>query len=130
MVRVKNLLFSYMAGSVLFVSVGALLLHVNSLVPVTLTYATTGAVIILAVDAAFVYRDSRLAINLGVVLSIAAILSSLASPAHLHAMTEIMGGGLISLLDILEILGFYLFPVLYIVTRFTLGKTEPDLKPS
>lgn len=98
-----------------------------SLVPITLTYATAGAVIAVAIDAFFVARGSRLALNIGVVLSLAAIFSSITSPAHLAAMEKIFDGGILAVLDVLEILGFYLFPMLYIATRFLAKKDKVNL---
>ncbi len=112
----------YMAGSIVFVSAGGYLLHSNSLVPAMLTYATFGAVAAVAVDAVFVATGSRIALNVGVILSLAAVVSSLSSPAHLAAMLKIFDGGLITALDILEIIGFYVFPLLYIGSRFLVRK--------
>lgn len=128
MVEFKNKLGIYMVLSSIFVAWGAYLLRKNSLVPLELTLATSLAVFIVLLTAFFVFSGSRLAINLGIVLSVAAIASSLSSPAHLHAMSQIFNGGIISLLDVLEILGFYLFPILYIYTRITGGGIGISLK--
>lgn len=118
MVELKNQLTAYMLLSSFFVAIGSYLLRVYSLVPVTLTYATIGSVILVLITSIFVHKGSRMAMNFGVILSVAAIISSLSSPAHLRAMTEILNGTIISVLDVLEILGFYLFPILYIFERF------------
>lgn len=119
MVEYRKKLAAVMWLSVATVAIGAFLLKYYSLTPVTLTYATAGADILVFITSIFVYRGSRLAMNFAVILSVAAIVSSLASPAHFQAMEKITQGGLISLLDILEILGFYLFPLMYIIMRFS-----------
>lgn len=112
----KDSLFlsSFMLASSAFVSIGAFLLRYYSMVPVMLTYLTAAAVLSVLITSFFVHRGSRLAMNIGVILSALAILSSLSSISHLEAMTRIFRGGLITVLDLLEILGFYAFPLLYI----------------
>lgn len=117
MVELRIKLGTYMILSAFFVSWGGYLLWNNSLVPPILTLATVMAVLVVLLTAFFVFRGSRAAMNFGVILSIAAIISSLSSTAHLHSMALIFNGGLITVLDILEILGFYLFPALYIYSR-------------
>ncbi len=116
----------YMTASIVFVSSGGFLLWYYGLVPVALTYATFAAVLAVAIDAIFVLRGSRLALNFGLILSLAAIISSAASPAHLSAMLRILDGGIITVLDVLEILGFYLFPLLYLGTRFAISRKRID----
>lgn len=114
MTELRNRMASYMVASAVTVSVGGFLLWYYSLVPVILTYLTGTAVLIVMVTANSVRRGSVFAMNFGVILSIAAVVSSASSYAHLQAMSEIFHGGIISLLDVLEILGFYVFPLLYI----------------
>lgn len=108
----------FMWLSSIFVTAGAVLLRYYDLVPVSLTYLTSGAVVIVMITSIPVHRRNRFAINFGVILSAAAIISSASSLSHIEAMLRILDGGLITVLDILEILGFYLFPLLYLVFRF------------
>lgn len=124
MVRLRAMMTLYMLGSIVFVSVGAFLLNHYSLVPVTLTYATIGAILAVAINAFFVARGSRLALNIGILLSLAAIISSISAPAHLAAMEKIFDGGILSVLDVFEILGFYFFPILYVATRFMVSNEK------
>lgn len=116
MSRFNVIMGAYMVVSCASVSAGGILLRYYSLVPVILTYATAAAVMVLAANAFFVFRGSRNALNFGVILSILAIASSISSPSHLAAMGEILQGGIIALLDVLEIIGFYVFPVSYMIS--------------
>lgn len=116
MVRFKSIMGGYMIASGVSVSAGAIILRYYGMVPIALTYITATAVCVLGITAYLVLGGSERAVNFGVILSILAIISSASSPAHLSAMKEIFHGGLTGLLDILEILGFYLFPAVYIIS--------------
>ena len=113
--RQSSVMGGLMVASAVSVSAGATILRIYSLVPFPLTYATIAALLILAVTAYYVFKGSGKAMNFALVLSVPAIISSLSSPSHLSAMADIYKGGIIALLDVLEILGFYLFPAIYII---------------
>ncbi|MEM3270816.1 MAG: hypothetical protein QW157_03155, partial [Metallosphaera sp.] len=79
---------------------------------------TTYVVVVVLLTLSYLaWRGNQTAINTGLVLAVLAIISSTSSQAHLTALSEIGDNLRITLLDVLMILGFYLFPGIYIVVR-------------
>ena len=106
-----------LVASAVSLSVGGYLLYVYSLVPPVLVETTLVAIIVLFILAHFVYRGRMLAINLSTILGIVALFIPFSTPAHIGVIEEIGSGGLISLLGVLQILGFVVFPLIYIIVR-------------
>ncbi|MEM0169287.1 MAG: hypothetical protein QXR57_03830 [Metallosphaera sp.] len=86
-------------------------------VPPVLSLTTYVVVVVLLTLSYLAWRGNQTAINTGLVLAVLAIISSTSSQAHLTALSEIDDNLRITLLDVLMILGFYLFPGIYIVVR-------------
>ena len=63
------------------------------------------------------YRGNTVSINLSTVLGVAAPIISLSTPAHVGVLEQIGTGGLTSFLGILQLLGFYTFPVIFVLLR-------------
>ncbi len=104
-------------SSVVSLSIGGYLLYAYSLVPELLVETTFVAIVVLLVLSYFVARGVMIAINVGTVLGVIAPLITFSTPAHVGVIEQIMSGGLISLLGLLQILGFDVFPILYVILR-------------
>ncbi|AHC51536.1 hypothetical protein SUSAZ_05970 [Sulfolobus acidocaldarius SUSAZ] len=103
----------YLIGSGLSLLIGGYLLY--KIVPVFLSIATFTLVVVLFIMS-YLVRVSRFAINVGFVIAILGILVSSFSPAHDRALIQLFDGSMYLVsVDILMILGFYLFPILYII---------------
>jgi len=96
---------------------GGILLYIYSLVPIILVETTLAAVIVLFILSYFVSKGNIGSINIATILGVIAPIMSYFTPAHVGVLEQIGTGGLISLLGILQILGFYLFPILYVILR-------------
>ncbi|ARM75070.1 hypothetical protein [Acidianus manzaensis] len=83
-------------------------------VPYILTISTFVVVVILISLSFLILKGYKIAIHIGGLLGILAILSSSLSEAHLQALLQFGSSAYISILDILMILGFYLFPIIYL----------------
>lgn len=83
-------------------------------VPTILSISTFIVVVILLALAFFIYKGYSIAIHIGGVLGILAIISSATARSHNTALLEFGTSTYITILDILMILGFYLFPAIYI----------------
>jgi len=118
-------------ASALSLGVGGIFLYVYALVPSILVETTVVAVIILLLISYPVSRGSMLSINISTVLGIIAPIISLATPAHVGVLEQIGKGGLISFLGILQLLGFYVFPITFILLRIAYnGKLKKQTKNS
>lgn len=115
--KIIHLLSLLLVASALSLSVGGYLLYVHSLVPPVLVDTTLVAVIVLFVLAYFVFVGKTIAINIATILGIVALFIPFSTPAHIGVIEEIGTGGLIALLGALQILGFVVFPVIYIISR-------------
>ena len=115
--KIIYILSLLLVASALSLSVGGYLLYVHALVPPVLVQTTLVAIIVLFILAHFVYRGKMLAINLSTILGIVALFIPFSTPAHIGVIEEIGNGGLISLLGVLQILGFIVFPAIYIIVR-------------
>ncbi|WP_252896784.1 hypothetical protein [Metallosphaera hakonensis] len=91
---------------------GALLLN---LVPSFLTVSTYMVTLVLISLAYLIERGVTWAINVGVILGILAILASTLSGAHIVALEEFGTNPRITSLDVLMLLGFYVFPGSYVI---------------
>jgi len=92
---------------------GALVLRFGNLVPTYLTYLTFIAAAAVFIDSFFVLRRSKFALLTGVLLGVIAIAVS-SNPAHFTALLQFGSSLAVSLADITMVLGFYLFPGIYI----------------
>ncbi|MDG6996093.1 MAG: hypothetical protein JRN52_09220 [Nitrososphaerota archaeon] len=115
--KIIYILSLLLVASAVSLSVGGYLLYVYSLVPPVLVETTLVAIIVLFILAHFVYRGRMLAINLSTILGIVALFIPFSTPAHIGVIEEIGSGGLIGLLGVLQILGFVVFPLIYIIIR-------------
>jgi hypothetical protein len=105
-------------ASAVSLSIGGALLYAFDLVQVQLIELTAVAVVVLLFLAIYVRRGKLWAINIGTALGIIAPLFSLSTPAHVAVLTSIgQAGALLSLLGILQLLGFFIFPLTYVILR-------------
>ena len=123
-----QLLLSYLLIlSASSLTVGSFFLYVNALVPIILIYTTLVAVVVLFALSYFVAKRVVIAINFGTVLGIIAPIMSALTPQHVSVLSQLLGGGIIALLGLLQILGFYLFPIIYVVLRIVFRKSVSTL---
>lgn len=108
----KNLEFRIpLIGSAISLFIGGLLLIGK--VPSILTLGTMIIVVIL-VSLSFLITRYKNLIHFGGILGILAIISSATAPAHNEALLNFGKSLYITTLDLLMILGFYVFPIIYI----------------
>ncbi|WP_246252961.1 hypothetical protein [Acidianus brierleyi] len=108
----------YLLGSSISLFIGGIMLIGK--VPLILTISTLIIVIFLIYLAYSINSKKKKAlINLGLVLGILSIIISATSPAHFNALKQFGNGYYITILDILMILGFYGFPLAYIIEWLT-----------
>ena len=103
--------------SAVSLSVGGYLLYLRSLVPLYLVETTLVAVIILYILSYFVAKGNMISINVSTVLGVVAPIMSASTPAHVGVLQQIGTGGLISFLGSLQLLGFYIFPIAFVILR-------------
>lgn len=115
--KITHVLSLLLIASAVSLAVGGYLLYAHALVPPVLVETTLVAIIVLFILAHFVYRGKMIAINLSTILGVVALFIPFSTPAHIGVIEEIGSGGLISLLGVLQILGFVVFPVIYIIAR-------------
>jgi len=101
-------------GSIVSLAIGGVLLY--GLVPITLTFSTYIAVAILAVVAYFIEKGYANAVKVGAILAVISIIISASSPAHDKALLLFGSNNMITVLDVLMVLGFYAFPTIYLST--------------
>jgi len=104
---------AYILGSAISLLIGSILLIGR--VPIVLTIGSIIVVIILSLSAALIlkgYKSPRVVV---LVIMLLLIISSTASPAHLSSLALFGSSIYITVLDTLMILGFYVFPILYII---------------
>ena len=99
------------------ISVGGFILRYVSLVPILLTILTYLSVVILLFDFANIILKKLWAARLGVLLSIIAMLIS-TNPAHITGLSEFGTTLALSAADITMIIGFYLLPIIYILSYY------------
>ncbi len=113
----KNIFPILVLLSALSLTVGGISLRLGGLVPVTLTFLTVSAIVILLIYAAYLFKTgSSKYTSIGVIFGIIAFIVSTNS-YHIRGLSEFFTTHLIYLAvsDITMILGFYLFPAIYIV---------------
>ena len=116
-VDLRKSLSLLMVLSALFLIAGAALLRIYSLVPFYLTLTTALAVVVILIVAHFINRGYTWAANTGIALAIISILTSALSPTHNSAVLNMFSSPLLAVLVLLEIFGFYVFPVLFLIIR-------------
>jgi hypothetical protein len=104
-------------ASAVSLGVGGIFLYIYALVPDVLVETTIVAVVILLVISYPVSKGNRLAINISTVLGVIAPFISFGTPAHVGVLEQIGKGGLIAFLGLLQLLGFYIFPLAFVVLR-------------
>ena len=116
-VQLKSIMSLLLLASALSLSTGGYLLYINSLVPEILIETTLIAVVVLFALSYFVARGNVLAISVSTVLGVVAPIMSAATPQHVSVLVQIDTGGLISILGLLQLFGFYIFPITFVVVR-------------
>jgi hypothetical protein len=115
--QLKSTLSILLLLSAVSLSVGGYLLYLHSLVPLYLVETTLVAVIILYILSYFVAMGNMISINVSTVLGVVAPMMSASTPAHVGVLQQIGTGGLISFLGLLQLLGFYIFPIVFVILR-------------
>ncbi len=115
--RLVSILGVLLLLSAISLSIGGYLLYANSLVPMYLIETTLVAVVILFVLSYFVVNGNVISINVSTVLGVIAPIMSASTPAHIGVLEQITNGGLISLLGLLQLFGFYVFPIIFVILR-------------
>jgi hypothetical protein len=116
-VQFLKILSALLLGSVISLGIGGAFLYVDSLVPDVLVETTVVAVVVLLVLSYYVYKGRIVAINISTLLGVIAPIISYSTPAHVGVLEQIGTGGLISFLGVLQLLGFYIFPIIFVILR-------------
>ncbi len=115
--QLTKVLSTLLIASAVSLGVGGVFLYAYALVPIVLVETTIAAVVILCILSYPVSRGNMIAINISTVLGVVAPIISLSTPAHVGVLEQIGTGGLISFLGILQLLGFYTFPIIFVLIR-------------
>jgi hypothetical protein len=115
--KLKLILSFLLLASALSLTVGGYFLYTDHLVSSILVETTVVAVVVLYALAYFVAKGNALSINISTALGIVAPVMSALTPAHVSVLEQIASGGLISFLGVLQLLGFYVFPISFIILR-------------
>jgi hypothetical protein len=132
-VQIHRILSLLLIASSLSLGIGGIFLFAYSLVPVVLVATTAVAVMVLLLLSLFVWKGNKLSINISTILGVFAPILSITTPAHVGVLEQIGRGGLISFLGILQLLGFFIFPIGYVILRLVLYREialETALKSS
>ncbi|MHB1907321.1 MAG: hypothetical protein ACYCQJ_00465 [Nitrososphaerales archaeon] len=113
---------SLLLGSAISLSIGGFLLYAYSLVPAWLLELTAMAIVILLPLAYLVSKRNMLALNISTILGVVAPIVSASTPSHLAVLFSFGQDLLLSFLGLLQIFGFYLFPIIFVVLRLTFWK--------
>lgn len=103
--------------SALSLTVGGISLRLGHLVPLSLTYLTIVAIVILSIYALYLLMSrSKKFTFIGVILAVISFAVS-SNSAHFEGLSNFFASHYIylSIADIAMILGFYLFPSIYII---------------
>ncbi|MEM3655745.1 MAG: hypothetical protein QXP58_04415 [Thermoprotei archaeon] len=122
--KIQNILAGLLFGSALSLSMGGLLLYVYRLATPAILSGGWVIAILLVCLGVYVLRLNVLAINISTILGILSIVVSPLIPAHREVLPGFGSTPIITLLDTLQILGFYVFPAIFIVLRFVKLKTN------
>lgn len=120
--KIVKLLSTLLIGSALSLSVGGFLLYAYNQVPIFLIDLTLGAVIALYILAYFVSKGKMLAINISTILGVIAPILSASTPAHIGVLGDFGRSLLITADGLLQFLGFYAFPISFVVFRIAYHK--------
>lgn len=115
--RIVTVLALLLLASAFSLSVGGFFLYIDKLVPPILIETTLAAVIILFAISYFVARGNMIAVNISSALGVIAPIISYSTPAHVSVLEQIRSGGLIGFLGVLQLLGFYVFPIAFVILR-------------
>lgn len=115
--NIFKLLSAFLLGSAISLSVGGLLLYAYNQVPMFLINLTAGAVVVLFILAYFVSKGKTLAIDVSTVLGVFAPILSLSTPAHLAILESFGSSILVSADGLFQFLGFYAFPLAFVILR-------------
>ena len=108
-------LSTLMVLSAMFLAIGGLILRMENLVPVFLTFSTIGVVVAILAVAHFVNLGKHWAIHAGLILGFASIVFNLSQPSHTDAILHPVITAQFMALVVSEVLGFFLLPALYII---------------
>jgi hypothetical protein len=117
-----NLLTALLLGSALSLSAGGIILYLTNLVPPILLELTAVAVVVILPLSFLVNRTNLVAINVSTVLGIVAPIISLSTTAHVEVLLSFGQNRLLSVLGLLQFLGFYLFPITFVIVRVAYRK--------
>jgi hypothetical protein len=123
--RLFNVLGSLLLGSAVTLGAGDVLLFVYSLVPIYLVILTAAVVVALVPLSYYVIHGNKLATNISTALGVIAPISSIVNQVHVAVLLSFGQGLLISVLGLLQFLGFYLFPIVFVVLRIVYRKKIP-----
>ncbi len=109
-------------GSALSLSIGGIILYAYNQVPIFLVDLTLVAVLVLYVLAYFVSKGKMIALNVSTVLGVIAPILSVTTPAHITILSEFGQNALVSADGLLQFLGFYAFPIVFVILRIAYHK--------
>lgn len=107
-----------LVASALSLVAGSTLLYAYSLATPQLVAGGLAVSVILLVLAAFVWRLNRAAVNFSTALAATSLAVSPFIPAHRGALLGFGASPLLTILDTLQLLAFYVFPAIFLVVRF------------
>ena len=106
-------LYYPLIGSIITITLGAILLY--SHVPLIITIGSMIDIGILSLTTYLLYKGVKYAETLGLAISLLQIVGNSLDPVHMKALLSFGSSIYISVLDVLMILSFYAFPLLYIL---------------
>lgn len=95
--------------------IGALILRVENLVPLELSFGTFLVVIVILTTAHFTWNENHKWAAFGVILAVVSIVFNSTEPQHIQALTHPFSSIPFLILVIADILGFYAFPSAYLI---------------
>lgn len=110
-----RMLSAFLVTSAIFLAIGAIILRIEDLVPLSLTYSTFVAIVIILAVAYYTWKEIFSAASTGVVLATVSILLNTFQPAHTSAILHPFGTVPYTILVMSDLAGFYLLPALYII---------------
>ncbi len=99
----------------MFLAIGGLLLRMENLVPILLTFSTIGTIILILAVAHFVNLGKKWSIHAGLALGIISIIFNFSQPTHIDAILHPLMNAQFMVLVASEVLGFFLLPAAYII---------------
>ncbi|BBD72079.1 hypothetical protein HS1genome_0468 [Sulfodiicoccus acidiphilus] len=115
MCRRRKVLAALSLASAVSVGAGGGLLWFYKLVPEILTIFTALAVLLVLFAALEIRAGKEWAIHLGASLATVAMITSSLSRAHFRALLQFGRAPVITVLDVLMVAGFYVFPAAYLI---------------